>query len=1099
MNKKVSTLVAALMAAGALVLPKDVFAQIKYSETAKNYASVEPATVAAGSYYLVFTEGGIDYVAIVNSSHKLEAVTFDRATLGALNQIKLTTSGSGFDVKTSANTLGFVSNGTAWGENVKELTITQTGEDAEATLSIKGSKGSVTRTGINFAPASKGVITGTFKAKLVPTTSLVKQNDAVSPVLSGNIDSKKTYVFYWGEKALTGEEDGTAVMSAYDTRNSNQLWYVELIDPKGTEVRLKNAETGKYLIVDDAAATQVKLTVTNTNGDYRFANYSAIALPGVCDDVTVKMANSVTTTIYASDLNSVNRGSFSLNYQFDKDHKATVNPFNKEIKAFEYKNNLYLATSWPSELNNVDYIPSIDLFEKCVFIVANPSDDWNISEFNEFGESSKFIEVKGNRLISGVSAGTAKLSELKAGKVAVENAQYYVEKYADSSDYLFAMAKVYGLSDDNTTIKESSSWLSIALVDDQQGRIVTTVPYGIAERAGEIELGATITNNRTVTAKDFLSTDKASVFNIKFVSKPGDEETASEYNKYLTLSDDALMIAHGSDFTNLNAPESQWIVESVVDNVYTFINRENPSADFSVELVSTDKEGVYEIRDVVADESTDGFTYFYVDKSGKYTPGSYTSFTGKVAQFIAVTPDAEAGYASTELDNAGLVRLMFESRENNLLASELFVTAEQKDLDKNGVFDVAVSKEETDAAQFSVVKFDAASTATALSDTIYAVNDYAVLKEAGKDDTKTIFDGDSIAVVSYAFKQLRADGENYYLSANMQSVEKQDDESKAPRFLVKINKNGSYSLISVGTNDELRDVLSDVNEKTFDLDGTSSANIDANGTSVYYDYSANHKYDFNILKETPGTSFNHVPQHVTMEAVNGGYVAMNAESKEGIVAPVSTLKAEYTKEDLTFWLDTTDSEAVTPSFMISKAGNYMYNAVDSLNAYNDGTASAERVEDFALNVNGDNLPKVIFQSADLTKVEDIENYKFQIVQSPESEDEYIIKSLNGYTYVAAHNQKLYISTQADAALRLTVTPAEAPTSNESVSASEVAVVAQNGSVVVKNAAGKNVVVSTILGQVVANEVLTSDNATINVPAGIVVVAVEGESFKVNVK
>ena len=73
------------------------------------------------------------------------------------------------------------------------------------------------------------------------------------------------------------------------------------------------------------------------------------------------------------------------------------------------------------------------------------------------------------------------------------------------------------------------------------------------------------------------------------------------------------------------------------------------------------------------------------------------------------------------------------------------------------------------------------------------------------------------------------------------------------------------------------------------------------------------------------------------------------------------------------------------------------------------------------------------------------------------------------------------------------------TENETIATTEVAVIANNGSVVVKNAAGKNVVVSTILGQVVANEVLTSDNATINVPAGIVVVAVEGESFKVNVK
>ena len=41
--------------------------------------------------------------------------------------------------------------------------------------------------------------------------------------------------------------------------------------------------------------------------------------------------------------------------------------------------------------------------------------------------------------------------------------------------------------------------------------------------------------------------------------------------------------------------------------------------------------------------------------------------------------------------------------------------------------------------------------------------------------------------------------------------------------------------------------------------------------------------------------------------------------------------------------------------------------------------------------------------------------------------------------------------------------------------------------------GKKVVVSNILGQVVANTVITSDNATIAAPAGVVVVAVEGEA------
>ena len=75
-----------------------------------------------------------------------------------------------------------------------------------------------------------------------------------------------------------------------------------------------------------------------------------------------------------------------------------------------------------------------------------------------------------------------------------------------------------------------------------------------------------------------------------------------------------------------------------------------------------------------------------------------------------------------------------------------------------------------------------------------------------------------------------------------------------------------------------------------------------------------------------------------------------------------------------------------------------------------------------------------------------------------------------------------------------------PTANEEISANAaVSVVAVDGAVIVKGAEGKNVIVSTILGKVVANEVLNSDNETIAAPAGIVVVSVDGESFKVAVK
>ena len=87
-------------------------------------------------------------------------------------------------------------------------------------------------------------------------------------------------------------------------------------------------------------------------------------------------------------------------------------------------------------------------------------------------------------------------------------------------------------------------------------------------------------------------------------------------------------------------------------------------------------------------------------------------------------------------------------------------------------------------------------------------------------------------------------------------------------------------------------------------------------------------------------------------------------------------------------------------------------------------------------------------------------------------------------------------TVGDAALVFNVaqpTTEDMVTSNDNINNVEgVSVVAGNGTVTVQGAAGKSVVITNILGKVVAETVLTSDNATIAVPAGIVAVAVDGE-------
>lgn len=69
----------------------------------------------------------------------------------------------------------------------------------------------------------------------------------------------------------------------------------------------------------------------------------------------------------------------------------------------------------------------------------------------------------------------------------------------------------------------------------------------------------------------------------------------------------------------------------------------------------------------------------------------------------------------------------------------------------------------------------------------------------------------------------------------------------------------------------------------------------------------------------------------------------------------------------------------------------------------------------------------------------------------------------------------------------------APTANDNISASEVSVVAGKGFVTINGAEGKTVVISNVLGQTIASTVISSDKAEIAAPAGVVVVAVEGEA------
>ncbi|RHO71811.1 hypothetical protein DW083_10495 [Parabacteroides sp. AF48-14] len=287
---------------------------------------------------------------------------------------------------------------------------------------------------------------------------------------------------------------------------------------------------------------------------------------------------------------------------------------------------------------------------------------------------------------------------------------------------------------------------------------------------------------------------------------------------------------------------------------------------------------------------------------------------------------------------------------------------------------------------------------------------------------------------------------------------------------------------------------------------------------------------FFVGEEDTPASLMTMPEHVTVKALNNDYVAMDSKNN-AIVARVGDELKAATITDFTFWLDTAKYEnQVTPSYYVTRgvagvAGDeeteavaakrlYMYNAADSAAANAD-----ETVNPFVFG----GETRVIFREASImaqdtllvpdatAKIDTVAagngtskdglkhavkagvaNFQFQFVQADKNGaiDEYCIMNGAG-KYVHNLNGVLVMGAKDDA-LVVKVEAAEAPTANEGVEVSEVTVIAQNGAVRIANAEGKKVVITNILGQIIANTVITSSDAVIAAPAGVVVVAVEGE-------
>ena len=265
-----------------------------------------------------------------------------------------------------------------------------------------------------------------------------------------------------------------------------------------------------------------------------------------------------------------------------------------------------------------------------------------------------------------------------------------------------------------------------------------------------------------------------------------------------------------------------------------------------------------------------------------------------------------------------------------------------------------------------------------------------------------------------------------------------------------------------------------------------------------------------------------------------GFAVLKAEGQ-------SILKSDvYTHDSLTLWLDTAclTFEETMPLYYLStnafaeegvKTRNYLMNTLDSAEvkgyAYEAAGAEAVRaafiagsvcgIDSIAIKgdtINAKNLnpAAVAFEVAaeysdeayKILSVQEYLNPAYDEEAAEEQGEEYDVeKYLPRNAYLAHLNNVVYWTTDPEQAEVFKVMTTSTPTSNDKIAAeSAISVIANDGTVTIQGAAGKSVVISNILGKVVAETVLSSDNATIAVPAGIVAVAVEGEAaVKVVVK
>ena len=953
-------------------------------------------------------------------------------------------------------------------------------------------------------------------AKVKDGLSLVYVNNQVSDI-SSNFEG--SYIL-----SADAEENFAVPATEENKKDPAYLWKVEKSTNNGVLLgyKLVNNQTGKAL------------TVTAGGTSYETFNGDPIALwfatgkgfIGKADDVTADGATTgqpnsvwrynlqqvedeeITDDATLNELYNSTGFNLAINGDFDDVDNIFENQRIKAIRIdgtgvvsgenrdFVFPAGTYFVTETPAGTYDGTY----EYLQNCTFIVVSPStNDINDADRRKAGEGFQLTTVSGRALQMYTGESEERMSQ--GEDVSVYNACFKVVRHPDGR---------LDLSLPVLRFNETATATSQSTKENIHLGVTKKVGYDneyLSTSGASATYAFVFKEVASVKATALLNEKAKAVYTFQFVSEDEAVDGKYLYSNAYSYTGDASLYAKGAAFVDTDLPETQWVITNVdVEGEsynITFVNRADKSVSFIAKLYAEEGDDTYSLA-LVKNQQGFSVTVLSVDKEGniikdKETP-SYPLHEAWV-KLEQVTPDKYAG--TWNVADGTEVTMLF-ARDNTPTSNKLYVS--NLDEDGNATTNLVVTNNLSDALQFQLVK--------AKDSTI--ITNPCAYKEG--DVVKFTSVSDTIAYYTYKLEAYY-DGVSLdkFLVSSSDAYELGDNGAN---FIIKENVDGSFALLENTYGQPKALVVEDWNTNKED----ATIKDFADGEHGIERENMTELMKANYIKtylnlEAPEVSLDTDKSYVVMKSEVGETYLQKNDENDAIMAAVET--------PMTLRVFATDTKKEVPSFYIATDWNengermFMFNPADSVDYY---VAEGEFNKKYQWD---EETNKVIFKKAYLdeslanldtlvteikgqkatiaNKADDnkkvqggLDKFKFQIVLADNEENLYWIRQ-NG-EYLTNINGKLTLVGDRTNALKVEIADTDAPTANESINAAEaVQVVATNGAVIVKGAEGKNVVVSTILGKVVANEVLNSDNETIAAPAGIVVVSVDGESFKVAVK